>query len=148
LDFDNLLFLRDCKFDGFLRQAAAFAEHVASGALVSEFAAERRQLEGRIECLQAQHTEVVRDNSAAENKSRKLKEKLTAAKAEKEDLDRQLATEKEDANRAYAEAHAARVEAKLAHAEDNLAIQHAAEAESNHSSLCSFLDRAEAATRT
>jgi phage shock protein A len=88
LDFGNLSFLRDCKFDGFLRQAAAFAEHVASGALTLEFAAERQQLEGRIERLQAQHTEAVQDKSAAENNSRKLKEKLTAMDAEKEDLGR------------------------------------------------------------
>jgi hypothetical protein len=67
---------------------AAFAEHIASDALTLEFAAERRRLEGRIECLQAQHIEVVRDRSATENKSRKLKEKLTATEAEKEDLDR------------------------------------------------------------
>jgi hypothetical protein len=32
-------------------QAAAFADHVVSGALSSEFAAERQQLEGRIEHL-------------------------------------------------------------------------------------------------
>jgi hypothetical protein len=40
-------------------QAAAFADHVASGALTSEFAAERQQLEGRVERLRAQHTEAV-----------------------------------------------------------------------------------------
>ena len=65
-----------------------------SGALTSEFAAERRRLEGRIERLRAQHTEAVQDKSAAENKTRKLKEKLTTAEAEKEDLGRQLAAEK------------------------------------------------------
>ena len=75
-------------------QASAFAEHVASGALTSEFAAGRWQLEGRIECLRAQQTEAVRDKSATENRSRKLKEKLAVAKAEKEDLGRQLAAEK------------------------------------------------------
>jgi hypothetical protein len=32
-------------------QAAAFADHVASGTLTSEFAAERQRLEGRIERL-------------------------------------------------------------------------------------------------
>ena len=67
-------------------QAAAFAEHVASSALTSEFAAERRQLEGRIERLRAQHTKAVRDKSAVENKFRKLKEKLVAVEAKKEDL--------------------------------------------------------------
>jgi hypothetical protein len=95
-----LLFFHDCEFDGLLRQAAAFAEHVASGALTSEFAAERRRLEGRIERLWAQHTEAVWDRSAAENKTHKLKEKLTAVEAEKDDLGRQLAAEKEDANKA------------------------------------------------
>jgi hypothetical protein len=71
-----------------LRQAVAFAEHVASGALTSEFVAERRRLEGRIERLRAHHTEAVRDKSAAENKTHKLKKKPTAAEAEKEDLGR------------------------------------------------------------
>jgi phage shock protein A len=69
-----------------LCQAAAFAEHVTSGALTSEFATERRQLDGRIEHLQAQHTEVVQDKSTVENRSRNLKEKLEAVEAEKEDL--------------------------------------------------------------
>jgi hypothetical protein len=39
------------KFDNLLCQGAAFAEHIASGALTSEFSAERRRLEGRIERL-------------------------------------------------------------------------------------------------
>jgi hypothetical protein len=56
MDFSSLLFFHDCEFDGLLCLAAAFAEHVASGALTSEFAAERRRLEGRIERLRAQHT--------------------------------------------------------------------------------------------
>jgi chromosome segregation ATPase len=122
LDFGNLLFLHDCEFDGFWRQAVAFVEHVASGALTSEFAAERRRLEGRIERIRTQHTEAVRDKSAAENKTRKLKEKLTAVEAEKEDLGRHLAAEKQDANRACVEAQAARAEDKLARAEANLTI--------------------------
>jgi hypothetical protein len=98
-------------------QAAAFADHVVSGALTSKFAAERQRLEGRNERLRAQHTEAVRDKSAAENKSRRLKEKLAAAEAEKGDISRQLAAERKDANRACAEALAAQTEAKLAHAE-------------------------------
>jgi hypothetical protein len=65
-------------------QAAAFADHVASGTLTSEFAAERQRLEGRIERLRAQDTEAVPDKSAAENKSRRLMEKLAAAEAEKD----------------------------------------------------------------
>jgi hypothetical protein len=70
---------------------AAFAEWIASGALTSEFAAERRRLEGRIERLRTQHTEVVRDKSAEENKSCNLMEKLSAVEAKKEDLGRWLA---------------------------------------------------------
>jgi hypothetical protein len=65
-------------------QAAAFTDHVASGALTSEFTAERQRLEGRIERLQAQHVDAARDKSAAENRSRRLSERLVAAEAEKE----------------------------------------------------------------
>ena len=85
-------------------QAAAFADHVASGALTSEFAAERQRLEGRIECLRAQHTEAARDKSATENKSRGLMERLSPVEAEKVDLSRRLAAKKRDANKAYVEA--------------------------------------------
>jgi chromosome segregation ATPase len=87
---------------------------MSQGALTSEFAAERRRLEGRIERLRTQHTEAVRDKSVAENKSRNLMEKLSSAEAEKEELCRRLAAEKEDADRARAEAQAARAEANLA----------------------------------
>jgi hypothetical protein len=83
-----LFFFYDFEFDSLLCQAAAFAEHIASGALTSKFAAERRRIEGRIERLRTQHTEAVRDKSAAENKSRNLMEKLSVAEAEKEDLGR------------------------------------------------------------
>jgi FKBP-type peptidyl-prolyl cis-trans isomerase len=128
-------------------QAAAFVEHVASGALTSEFTAEKQRLEGRIERLRTQHTEVVRDKSAAENKSRRLMEKLVAMEVEKEDLSCQLAAERKDANRAYTEAQAAHAEAKLACAEANLARQRAEEAETSHSSLRDRLDKAKASTR-
>jgi chromosome segregation ATPase len=131
----------------FLCQATAFAGHVASGALTSEFAAERQRLEGTIECLRMQHAEAVRDRSAAENKSRRLMEKLSAAEAEKEDLGHRLAAEKKDTDRACAEAQATRAEAKLARAEANLACQRAEEAEANHISLRGCLDKAEASTR-
>jgi hypothetical protein len=67
-------------------QAAAFADHVASGALTSEFAAERQRLEGRIERLRAQHVDAVRDKSAVENKSHMMSERLAAMEAEKVDL--------------------------------------------------------------
>jgi uncharacterized protein (DUF3084 family) len=69
-----------------------------------EFAANRRRLEGRIERLWMQHTEAVRDKSVAENKSRNLMDKLSAAEAKKEELGRRLAAEKEDADKACAEA--------------------------------------------
>ena len=104
-------------------QAAAFTDHVASGALTLEFAAKRQRLVGRIELLRAQHTDDVRDKSAAENKSHRLMERLAAAEAEKEDLRHQLAEERRDANRACAEAQAAQAKAKLARAEASLARQ-------------------------
>ena len=128
-------------------QAAAFADHVASGALTSEFAAERQRLEGRIERLRAQHTDAVRDKSAAENKSRRLMERLAAAEAEKEDLRRQLAEERKDANRACAEAQAAQAEAKLARAEASLARQRVEEMETRLCGLRDRLDKMEASTR-
>jgi hypothetical protein len=132
----------------FLWQAAAFADHVASGALTLEFAAERQRLEGRIERLRAQHTDAVRDKSAAENKSRRLTERLAVAEAEKEDLRRQLAEERKDANRACAEAHAAQAEAQLAWAEASLARQRVEEMETRLCGLHDRLDKAEASTRT
>jgi hypothetical protein len=73
--------------------SGASAERVASGALTSEFASERRRLEGRIERLCTQHTEAVRDKSVDENKSRNLLEKLSVAEKEREDLGRRLAEE-------------------------------------------------------
>jgi hypothetical protein len=50
-----------------------FADQVALGVLTSQLLSERKQLEGRIEHLQTQHTEVVKDKSAVENKSRSLR---------------------------------------------------------------------------
>jgi hypothetical protein len=129
-------------------QATAFVDHVALGALTSKFAAERQRLEGRIECLRTQHTEEVRDKSAVENKSRRLKEKLAAAEAEKADLGRQLAAERRDANRACAEAQVAQTEAKLVRAEASLARQRTEEMETSLNSLRDRLDKAEASTRT
>jgi 3-phenylpropionate/cinnamic acid dioxygenase small subunit len=89
--FWSLLFFHGSEFDSLLCETAAFTEHIASGALTSEFSDERQRLEGRIERLRTQHTEAVRDKSAAENKSHNLLEKLSVAEAEKEDLDRRLA---------------------------------------------------------
>jgi hypothetical protein len=128
-------------------QAAAFADHVVSGAPTSEFATERQRLKRRIERLRTQHTEAVWDKSAAGNKSRKLMAKLAVVEAEKEDLSHRLAVEKKDADWACAEAQAACAEAKLARAEANLARQCAEEAEASHSSLRGCLDKAEASTR-
>jgi hypothetical protein len=88
----------------------------------------------------------VRDKSAAENNSRNLMEKLSAAEAEKEDLGHRLAPEKEDADKACVEAQATRADAKLARAEANLALQRAAEA--SHRSIHGYLEKAEASTRT
>jgi hypothetical protein len=127
---------------------AAFAERIAFGALPSEFAAERRRLEGRNERLCTQLTEAMRDKSAAESKSRNLMDKLSATEAEKEELGRWLAVEREDADKACAKAQAARAEAKLALTKASLAVQRAAEAEANHRSLRGYLDKAEASTRT
>ena len=100
-----------------------------------EFAAERQRLESRVERLRAQHTEAVWDKSAAENKSRRLAEKLAAAVVDKEDLSRQLAAERRNANRACAEAQAAQTEAKLARAEASLTHQRAEEFEARLISL-------------
>jgi chromosome segregation ATPase len=46
----------------------------------------------------------MRDKSAAKSKSHNLMDKLSATKAEKEELGCRLATEKEDADKACAEA--------------------------------------------
>jgi hypothetical protein len=128
-------------------QAAAFADHVASGALTSEFTAERQRLEGRIERLGAQHTDAVRDKSAVENKSCRMAERLAAAEAEKEDLTHQLAAERRDANKACAEAQSAQAEAKLAWVEASLTCQRAEEMETRLGGLRDRLDKMEASTR-
>jgi hypothetical protein len=126
---------------------AAFSDHVVSGALTSEFAAERQRLEGRIERLRAQHTDVVWDKSATENMSCRLGERLAAAEAEKEDLMRQLAEERRDANRACAEAQAAQAKAKLAREEASLTRQRFKEMETRLGGLRDRLDKMEASTR-
>jgi hypothetical protein len=117
------------------------------GTLTSEFAAERQQLEGRIERLRAQHVDVVRDKSVAENKSRRLSERLAATKAEKADLRRQLVEERRDANKACAEAQSTQAEAKLARAEASLARQRTEEMATRHGILRDRLDKTEASTR-
>jgi hypothetical protein len=128
-------------------QAAAFTDHVASGALSLKFAAERQRLEGRIECLRPQHVDVVWDKSATENKSRRLAERLATVEAKKEDLRRRLADERRDANKACAEAQSVQAEAMLAWAEASLARQRAEEMEMRLGSLRDRLDKTEASTR-
>jgi chromosome segregation ATPase len=136
-------------------QATAFAERIASGALTSEFAIERRRLEGRIERLRTQHTEAVKehteavkDKSAAENKSRNLLEKLSATEKEREDLNRRLVKEKEGTERARAKAQAARAEADAARAEADIALKRVADKELELKSLRNYPEKMEASTRT
>jgi chromosome segregation ATPase len=129
-------------------QATAFAERIASGALTSEFAIERRRLEGRIERLRTQHIEAVKDKSAAENKSRNLLEKLSATEKEREDLNRRLVKEKEGTERARAKAQAARAEADAARAEADIALKRVADKELELKSLRNYPEKMEASTRT
>ena len=91
-------------------QAADFADHVASGALSVEFPA-------KVEWLRTQHTDAVREKSAAESKNHRLTERLATMEAEKGDLRRQLVEERREANKSIADAQAAQVDAKLAQAE-------------------------------
>jgi hypothetical protein len=140
LDFDSSLFVCGCESHGFLWQAAAFADHVASVALTLEFAAE-------IERLRAHHTDAVREKSVAENKSHRLTERLAATEAEKGDLRRQLVEERRDANKAIADVQAAQAEAKLAWAEASLAHQHTKELEARLNGLRNCVDKTEASTR-
>jgi hypothetical protein len=81
-------------------QAADFVDHVASGALTADFAAE-------VESLRVQHADAVQEKSAAESKSRILSEKVAAMEAEKADLRHQLAEERREVNKAIADAQAA-----------------------------------------
>jgi hypothetical protein len=78
-------------------QVADFADHVASGVLTADVAAE-------VERLRAQHADTVREKSAAESKNRRLAEKVAALEAEKTDLRHQLVEERKEANQAIAKA--------------------------------------------
>jgi hypothetical protein len=122
-------------------------ELMALGALTSEFAAERRRLEGRIERLRMQHTEAARDKSATENKSRNLLEKLSVAEKEREYLIRRLAEEKEGAEKTRAEAQAACAEAEAMRAEAELSLKRATDKESELKSLRKYCEKTEASTR-
>jgi chromosome segregation ATPase len=117
------------------------------GARTLEFASDRRRLEGRIERLRMQHTKAVRDKSATENKSRNLLEKLSAAEKEREDLGRQLAEEKEDAEKAHAEAQAARAEAQVIRAEAKIARKRDADMELELRNIHNHCEKTEASTR-
>jgi chromosome segregation ATPase len=121
-------------------QAADFADHVASGALPAEFAAE-------VEHLRAQHADAVREKSAVESKSCRLTERVTTMEAEKADLQCQLVEERREANKAIADAHAVQAEAKVARAEGSLARQRTEELEARLNALCNRVDKAEVATR-
>jgi chromosome segregation ATPase len=118
-----------------LLQAAAFTDHVVSLELAAE-----------VEHLWAQHTDAVQEKSTAENKSRRLTERLAAAEAEKGDLRRQLAEERRDANKAIADAQAAQADVKLARVEASLARQHTEELEARLGGLRNSVDNAEAST--
>ena len=80
-------------------QAADFADHVVSGSLTADFAAE-------VERLRAQQADAVREKSAAESKIRRLSKKVAAMEAEKVKLQRQLADERREANKAITDAQA------------------------------------------
>jgi hypothetical protein len=122
-------------------QAADFADRAASGALTAAVTAE-------VERLRTQHADAVREKSAADNKCRKLADKVAALEGEKTDLRRQLAEERREANEALAKAQAAQAEANLARVEGSLARERAEQLEERLSALQSRVERAEAATRT
>jgi hypothetical protein len=91
--------------------------------------------------------DVVREKSAAENKSRRLMERLAVAEDEKGDLRCQLVEERRYTNKAIADAPAAQAEAKLARAEASLARQRAEELEVRLNGLRNRVDKTEASTR-
>jgi hypothetical protein len=124
-----------------LWQAADFADHVASGALTAEFAAE-------VERLRTQHADAVQEKSVAGNKSRRLMERLAAAEAKKGDLRRQLVEERREANKAIADTQATQAGAKLARAEGCLARQCAEVLEARLNGLRNHVDKAKASMRT
>jgi hypothetical protein len=101
------------------RQAAVFADQVASGALVnvatSQLRSERRWLEGKIERLRMQHVEAIRDKSTTENKSRNLLDKVVEHEKENEDLGRRLNDEKDAIAEAKMEAETTHTEAQATH---------------------------------
>jgi chromosome segregation ATPase len=139
LDFDGCCFCEGSGLMG-LCQAADFADHVASGALTADFAAE-------VESLRTQHADAVREKSAAESKIHRLSEKVATMVAEKAELRRQLGEERREANKAIADMQAAQDEAKVARAEGSVARQLAEELEATLNALRNRVDRAEASMR-
>jgi chromosome segregation ATPase len=121
-------------------KATDFADHVASDALTTEFAAED-------ENLWVQHADAVREKSAVESKSRRLRERVTAMEVEKADLWRQLVEERREANNAIVDAQATQVEAKVARAEGSLARQRTEELEARLNALRNRVDKTKASTR-
>jgi hypothetical protein len=96
-----------------------------------------------VERLRAQHADAVREKSVADNKCRKLAEKVAALEGERTDLWRQLMEERREANQAIAKAQA---EANLARVEGCLANQCAEEWEVRYNALQARMERAEAST--
>jgi chromosome segregation ATPase len=99
----------------------------------SQLHSERNRLEGKIERFWMQHTEAIRDKSAAENKSQNLLDKVTALEKENEDLFCELNDEKDAAAEAKTEAESAR--------------KHAAELELEVKRMHACREKTESATR-
>ena len=55
-------------------------------------------MSAEVERLRAQHADAVREKSVADNKCRKLAEKVAALEGERMDLQRQLVEERREAN--------------------------------------------------
>jgi hypothetical protein len=98
----------------------------------------------KVERLRAQHADAVWEKSAADNKCRKLAEKVAALEGERTDLRCQLAEERREANVAFAKAQSAQAEAILAWVEGSLARQHAEEWEERFNALQTCVERTEA----
>jgi DNA repair exonuclease SbcCD ATPase subunit len=102
----------------------------------------------KVERLRAQHADAVREKSAADNKCRKLADKVAALEGERTDLWRQLAEERREANEAFAKAQSAQAEANLARVEGSLARQRAEEWEERFNALQTCVERTEASMRS
>jgi hypothetical protein len=119
---------------------ADFASRTALGALTAAVATE-------VERLRTQHTDAVREKSAADSKCRKLADKVATLEGEKADLRRQLAGERRETNEALVKAQAAQAEANLARAKGNLARERAEQLQERLTALESRVERAEAMSR-